>query len=52
MPSKEQVHDILMKNGMTAGEFILALLQNDTSYPDVIESICIHGTKILNAFAV
>jgi choline kinase len=53
MPSCEQVTNILSSlrlNRTTAGEFIVALLQNDTLYPEAIESICVHARWILDTF--
>ena len=54
MLSQEQVTNVLSSlrlNGTTAGEFIVALLQNDTLYPEAIENICMHAPQILDTFA-
>ena len=53
MLSQKQVSSILSSltwNGMTAGEFIVALLQNHTFYPEAIENICIHAPRVLDMF--
>ena len=45
----EHIHHIL-SNGTTAGEFVVLLLQNVASYPNVIESIQRKGGEILDEF--